>query len=76
MKASGGCENLETQAVGRGKPGHSCRCPVRGYAVGEKTSWEELSAFGLYSGRSTTAARRLAYSVGERKPMRGFLVWL
>jgi hypothetical protein len=76
MKASGGWENLKAQAVGRGKPDHSCRCPVRGNAVGEKTSWEELSTFALYSGRYTAAARCLAYSEGELKPMRGFSAWL
>jgi hypothetical protein len=41
IKAPGGCENLEVQAIGLGKPDQRCRCPVRGNAVGEETSWEE-----------------------------------
>jgi hypothetical protein len=42
MKAPGGCENLKAQAVGRCKPDHSCRCPVRESAEGVETSREEL----------------------------------
>jgi len=54
MKAPGGCENLEAQAVGNANPTKCSRCPVWKDAVGFETSREALLV-----GVQHTVARRI-----------------